>query len=520
MATRSWPLERRWPLTAGLVLLAVVLLRTAWISDDAYISFRTIDNVLAGDGLRWNPDERVQAFTHPLWVLLLIPAQDATHEPYFTTLAISLLLSLGAAAVVLFLIADSAATGVIAVALLTLSRSFVDYSTSGLENPLSHVLLALLIASVLESPSADDARPTVATPLLAGLAVVTRMDLLLIVTPILAQDLARRHRRDLLRAVCAAFAPIAGWESFSLFYYGYLFPNTAYAKLSTGLPRGELAHQGMLYLRESFATDPITLVTIAVGVAIGISVRDRGARPAALGIVAYLLYVVSIGGDFMSGRFLSAPFLAAVCLVARFGIRPGSRSIALRAGMGLSATVVIGFLAPHPTLFSDGGYRVEEIPPHGIADERGVYYQVTGLLRKRHAWSSPRIALMEKYVAAIEAGRHAIATDFIGAQGYLVGRQLHIIDTLVLPDPLLSRLPCERPWRIGHFARRLPEGYFQSVQEDRNRIVDPDLAAYYDGVRTITRAPLWSWERIVTIVRMNGGAYDGRLRAYISRMGP
>jgi hypothetical protein len=36
----------------------------------------------------------------------------------------------------------------------------------------------------------------------------------------------------------------------------------------------------------------------------------------------------------------------------------------------------------------------------------------------------------------------------------------------------------------------------------------------------VTRAPLWSWDRIVTIVRMNRGAYDGRLRAYISRMGP
>jgi arabinofuranosyltransferase len=124
---------------------------------------------------------------------------------------------------------------------------------------------------------------------------------------------------------------------------------------------------------------------------------------------------------------------------------------------------------------------------------------------------------MEKYVAAIAAGRRAIVADFIGAQGYLVGRQLQIIDPLALPDPLLSRLPCERPWRIGHFARRLPDGYFQSVQEDRNRIVDPDLAAYYDGVRMVTRAPLWSWDRIVTIVRMNFGAYDGRLRAYITR---
>ena len=152
-----------------------------------------------------------------------------------------------------------------------------------------------------------------------------------------------------------------------------------------------------------------------------------------------------------------------------------------------------------------------------MGDVGYVYYQLTGLLRKRHEWSAPRIALMEKYVSAVAAGRRAITTDFVGMQGYLVGRQLHIIDTLALADPLLSRLPCQRPWRIGHFARRLPDGYFESVQEDRNRIVDPDLSAYYDGVRIVTRGPLWSWERLATVARMNLGAYDGRLHAYINR---
>jgi arabinofuranosyltransferase len=188
--------------------------------------------------------------------------------------------------------------------------------------------------------------------------------------------------------------------------------------------------------------------------------------------------------------------------------------------LALSAAIGVGLLASHPTIFSNGSYRVDDIPSHGIADERGIYYQVTGLMRKRHEWSAPRIPLMEKYVAAIASGRRAIVTDFIGAQGYLAGRQIHIIDTLALPDPLLSRLPSTRPWRIGHFARRLPDGYFQSVQENRNQVVDPDLAAYYDAVRILTRAPLWSSARIVTIVRMNAGAYDARLRAYLNRSEP
>ena len=48
-------------LAGGLLLfvLAVVLVRCAWISDDAYISLRVVLNLLAGRGLVWNVGERV-----------------------------------------------------------------------------------------------------------------------------------------------------------------------------------------------------------------------------------------------------------------------------------------------------------------------------------------------------------------------------------------------------------------------------------------------------------------------------
>ena len=56
----------------GVLVLAVlilcyglVLLRTGWLSDDAYITFRTIDNFENGHGLTWNVSERVEVFTHP-----------------------------------------------------------------------------------------------------------------------------------------------------------------------------------------------------------------------------------------------------------------------------------------------------------------------------------------------------------------------------------------------------------------------------------------------------------------------
>ena len=58
-------------LSVGLLGVLGVVLSQAWVSDDAFITFRVIDNFVNGYGLRWNVDERVEVYTHPLWMLLL-----------------------------------------------------------------------------------------------------------------------------------------------------------------------------------------------------------------------------------------------------------------------------------------------------------------------------------------------------------------------------------------------------------------------------------------------------------------
>ncbi|MGC9054758.1 MAG: hypothetical protein ACP5KS_12855, partial [Candidatus Hydrogenedens sp.] len=68
---------------------AILFLRTAWLCDDAYISFRTVDNAVNGYGLRWNINERVQVYTHPLWLFLHIPFYFLTKEMFLTPIFIS-----------------------------------------------------------------------------------------------------------------------------------------------------------------------------------------------------------------------------------------------------------------------------------------------------------------------------------------------------------------------------------------------------------------------------------------------
>ena len=122
---------------AALAIFLLVLVRTAWVAEDAFINFRTIDNFLHGYGLRWNVAERVQTFTDPLWVLIVAEGSAVTGEFYDTTLVLSFAFTI-AALLVYVRGAGSGYAAAAGIVLLTTSKAFVDFSTSGLEGPLVH----------------------------------------------------------------------------------------------------------------------------------------------------------------------------------------------------------------------------------------------------------------------------------------------------------------------------------------------------------------------------------------------
>src|SRR5829696_5381496 len=88
-------------LVVACLVLFVVLVRTAWVGEDALISMRTVDHFVNGRGLRWNIDDRVQTFTHPLWVFVLSAVYFFTREIYFTVATVCVCFSLAAFVVLL-----------------------------------------------------------------------------------------------------------------------------------------------------------------------------------------------------------------------------------------------------------------------------------------------------------------------------------------------------------------------------------------------------------------------------------
>jgi arabinofuranosyltransferase len=532
----------------------VLEIKDAWLSDDAYITFRTVYNFTHGYGWVWNLGERVQSSTHPLWMFLLTIAYALGHDMYWSSLVLCLTVSLAAVVVVALGIASSPWRAVLCVALLCASKSFLDFSTSGLENPLTHLLLALFAVEFLQG--CHTRRKLFFLSLTAGLATFNRMDTALLYVPAVAfalgeltiasvpvplhlrpaqvdgtdgreyVDYVASVREWLIAAapnvlrnlgvVALGFAPFLLWECFSLWYYGFPFPNTAYAKLHTGVGHKALLKQGLYYLGGTFAFDPLLLVSMSAGFILPFILRNRRCMLLVLGGLFYVGYTVYVGGDFMAGRFLTAPFLVAVIVLANIEL-PHQAHLPKYVVRGAWLVALVAVLAvgifQHASRWGPDHAAVQ-IGAHGIANERDYYLAATGIWTIGFGPTTPRHRWAEQGLEAAESGQRVTVFGSVGFYGFEAGPHVYIVDIYALSDPLLARLPAKPRARIGHYIRNVPAGYVATLETGRNELQDPQLALYYDHLRIVTRGNLFDLQRLVEIWKFNTGQYDDLLHGY------
>jgi arabinofuranosyltransferase len=490
----------KWLAIGAVAVLLGLVLRASWVTEDAYITLRTIDNFVNGYGLRWNVDERVQAYTHPLWMFLLSAGYVFTREAFTTTVVISVLCT-AAAALGLVHFARSPGHAVAALVLLTLSKAFIEFSTSGLENPLSHLLIVIFAGLY-----AVRGAPLVQLAFTAALLALNRIDAIIVALPALVhvgwQEWRTLGPKPVLRALAVGFSPLIAWELFSIVYYGFPFPNTAYAKLNLGVPRIEVIRQGLTYWVNGLAWDPPLHVVMLFGVVAACINRRPRHLAVALGLLGYVAYVIGIGGDFMHGRFWTIPLCVAACLIA-------ISELPLEDPLRASAVVLpFAFFFLHPNATEQ--FPIGGAAPSGIADERAFYRDDASLVlfsRNRpmptHGWITLGRDLRAR-------GERLFSFDNIGFLGYAAGPGVHIIDQLALSEPLLARLPMRyrSGWRVGHYSRHVPEGYRETVRHGKCAMTDTNLCEYYRKLREVIAGDVWSFSRFKTLIAMNLGMYD------------
>jgi hypothetical protein len=539
---------------AVLIVVAVILgaamaARLAWMSDDAYISFRYAEHLARGMGLVYNAGERVEGYTNFLWTVwcALGIRLGFAAESWATVSSIA---CFAATLAILGALAwrrrrmDSPLAGVpFAALLVAANRDACVFATAGLETAL-FTLLAVTGYAALEGigetlppdAAAERARkerdlPRAALAALAlGLACLTRPDGVVFAAvggAWVAYAARRRMRAVAAYAVVLAAigVPYALWK---LAYYGDLLPNTYYAK-SAAIAWWD---QGAVYVGLYFRKYPELPAGVLIAAVLGFAAwrgrtsneaaddphaLDLGAagRPALLAsgfAIAYTLYVARVGGDFMFARLMipATPFFALALEHVAGPLAKRAEGGSVHFPASIAALLVVLFVAAAQNPFP------ESTGNHGIVDER-AYYAHPEAMGFRYSGADLRELTHGLQVRIAFSGAEAIVA-------YQSDVPVAIEAVAGLTDAYVAHQKLAHRGRVGH-EKRAPFSYLIArrrvhfvIGQSRNladslRAYIPVLLMSYKSVK----ATLLTWDPTVMAELRRRGAQVDDFTAYLDR---
>jgi hypothetical protein len=306
--------SRRWDsvVGGGIVFAAIVaFVGTSWRSvaqfDDAYISYRYADNLVAGHGLVFNVGERVEGITNLGWTLLVamgvalgFDAPDVSH--YLGLVSGSGLLWLTYVYARIGLDRRHWWMAAVAAPIVFAVPAFPIWAMSGLETPLfACATTGLLIAAARGSP--------IGVAFAAVVATIVRPEGVLFAGLGFAALLWKTKFGRATVAMALVYGVfVVGLTVFRLQYYGVPLPNTFYAKVRGIDPVMPLRYVASFVCR---LLAPLALPAV-------LCVRRLPVfRLGAASVAMLMVYSFAVGGDFGDHfRFLvpALPILPALAV--------------------------------------------------------------------------------------------------------------------------------------------------------------------------------------------------------------
>ena len=300
-----------------------------FIADDALISLRYSQRLLAGQGLTWNPGERVEGYSNLLWVLCCA-ALSLTGIDLVTATRVLGFAGIAAAigAVVYVHRPQTFKTALplfLALMFLPLAAPMAVWAIGGMEQPLVAGLLAWTIALCYPYLEQDEvrARSLLLPGFLLALLCITRLDgALFTMAAVVAIIIAGGAKREAWRkAFILAALPILFTLLQIVFrraYYGEWVPNTALVKFTPSLKH---ALDGWHYMRAgALPTAPLILVAAGSGW-LSCAKKFMLARMSLLRarMLVWAMYVIIIGGDIFPGWRHFVPLILLLTFMAAIG---------------------------------------------------------------------------------------------------------------------------------------------------------------------------------------------------------
>lgn len=400
--------------------------------DDGYIFARIAMHAAGGHGPVYNIGERVEVYSSPLWLALLIPAPLVGLPVMAWAQLLGVALSLGMLALLFLAPTPSGAPWLRLLGPLVIVSSigFLAYAGSGMDATL-HAALALALALRLRCELDAPARRPLSA-LIAASAMLARVEAVPLCLAaaccraFLPPRLSPRQRAGRLGWwLLAAAAPPAVYLAWRRLYFGSLLPNTYIAK---AMPPAETLWWGAHYVRDWLAQTAGWPLLALLGALLAWRRLTPGDRAVALLTLAAMLTPAAMPGDWMPFHRLMLPALVLLALTmqqvtgAVWQACPTGR--AWQAGTAFAALVVV------LQLFQLTGGETRQTLARAARDV--AWWKHLG------AYLAPRV------------GRDD--TVAVGAAGAIsLPLAARVIDFYGLTDPVIARTP-RRPGRYlpGH----------------------------------------------------------------------
>ena len=298
-------------LAAYVIYAGVYIYRTSFVFageryfalfDDAMISMRYARNLAQGFGPVWNPGERVEGFSNPLWVaymaLLHLLPLSITHVSLAVQIsgAVFMLVTLLLVYRLTALLApDNHFTPLLAVALTAFYLPLNNWSLQGME--VSALLLLACLALYLTLKNLQTGRFSPAPLLILGLGTWFRVDMavMLLMLALFMAWADGEHRRQWLLWGALSLVFFMGMQTgLRWWYYGQLLPNTYYLKME-GYPLVTRLGRGLASFTR-FAWNMNWLLFLMPFVTL-LFRRDKSVLLLTATFWAWVAYSIYVGGD-------------------------------------------------------------------------------------------------------------------------------------------------------------------------------------------------------------------------------
>ena len=229
------PAQQRILIIATTASVAVVILLMSYVywdlqQDDSYIFYSYAQNIVNGHGYVFNPGERVNATTSPLYTLLLSAGYLLFRcLPFVTIPIIGHMFSAASLFALCYLLMESFSSEKSSLFPFILPLVFLTIpllpAAIGMETFLALMLAMMCIYFYVHGR-------LLAASLACSCAVLARPDMVLLAGIMVSYDFIRYRRLPAIKMMIAFLLPILVWLTFNLVYFGDPLPTSLAAKLA------------------------------------------------------------------------------------------------------------------------------------------------------------------------------------------------------------------------------------------------------------------------------------------------